>query len=133
VTLLGQVIDGRTRARIGATDGYPFDVAFRAAYVTLRTRRGADTWTARLDGFQTRSRHPSPGEIDYHPGPLDPDETYSENGWSALAGWKHDLTSGQAILVELLQIDSKRVYLSAFGEAPKQNDTTLQIAYRRAF
>ena len=131
--LNGQVVDGRTKARLGETDGYPFDVAFKAAYVKLTVAAGAEKFSTRIDAFETRSPHPGVGSVNYQPGPLDPDETYSETGWSGLAAWMHPLTAQQSLIFEVLQVNWKRDYLADFGEAPKQSSTTVQAAYRHTF
>ena len=131
--LTSQFIDGRTRAQLGSPVGYRFDVRFRAAYLRLVKQVKSDTFTARADVFSTLSPHPSAGELFYHPGVLDPDETYSENGWSGLTAWKHDLSPGHSLIGELLYIDWRRRYLSAFAELPHQASTTFQLVYRQAF
>jgi hypothetical protein len=133
MTLSGQLMDGRTQARLGSPTGYPFDVSFRAAYVKLVRTQAAETWTARFDAFATSSAHPTPGQLDYHPGPLDPDETYAETGWAVLAAWKHQLSSSQSLLFEFLHVNWRRDYLADFGQAPHQASSTVQVAWRHAF
>ena len=132
-TLSGQMMDGHTEALIGGRSGYRFNLDFRAAYVRLVQHYGAESFTGRLDIFDTRSKHLAPGDLFYHPGPLDPDETYSESGWAGLGAWKHHITAGQAIIVEALHVTSKRTYVSAFGALPHQASNTLRAAYRLSF
>lgn len=132
--LSGQAMTGRTVSLFGhGGHGYRFDVQFRSAYLKLTQTRGPDSWTVRVDVFATQGAHPSPGDRAYQPGPLDADQTYSENGWAALAAWRRELAPGRSVLVELMQVNWKRRYLTAFDQSPLQAQTVLQAAFRQAF
>jgi len=133
LTLSGQVLKGRTSALLGGLEGYRFDVTFNSAYLKLTEHFGTDTFTERLESFSTNNQPLIPGDLYYHSGPPDFDETYFENGWAGLGAWKHQLNTNRSILVEVLQIHWKRPYMAAFELAPVQNSTTLQVAYRLGF
>jgi hypothetical protein len=132
-TLSGQALDGHTDALIGGPGGYRFNLNFQSAYLRLVEHRGPETLTGRLDLFETRNKHLSPGDLFYHPGPPDVDETYSENGWSALGAWRHALSPGRAVTVKLLHVTWKRAYMAEFGTAPHPASNILRTAYSLSF
>ena len=132
-TVSGQALDGHTDALVGGPGGYRYNLDFRSAYLRLTEHRGSETLTGRVDLFETRSNHLSPGDLFYHPGPPDLDETYSENGWAGLGAWRHALAPGRAVTLEWLHVTWKRAYMAAFETAPHQHTDTLRAAYQLSF
>jgi hypothetical protein len=125
--LTGQALQGSTYAPVGWGDPIEFDVQFSSAYLKLTRVAGPETFSARLDAFQTHDLgSPLAGSM-YDLGRL-----YSENGWSGLAAWKHSFAPGRDVLVEALWVDWRRDDLTYFGQAPRQTETTLRAAYRHA-
>jgi len=127
-TLTGQALQGSTRAPVGWGDPIEYNVHFNSAYLKLTRATGPETFSARLDAFQTHdSGTPTPGAT------FNPDPLYAEEGWSGLAAWKHCFTPGRDVLVEALWIDWRRQDLAYFGQAARQTETSLRAAYRHAF
>jgi hypothetical protein len=126
--LTGQVLQGSTRAPVGWSHPIEFDVQFSSAYLKLTRAAGPETFSARLEAFQTHdSGAPTAGAA------LNLDSLYTEDGWSGLVAWKHSFAPGRDVLVEALWVDWRRDDLADFGQSPRQTETSLRAAYRHAF
>jgi len=126
--LTGQALQGCTRAPLTGWNPIEFDVQFRSAYLKLMRAAGSETFSARVEAFQTHDSGPPLAGTRFNP-----DDLYAEEGWSGLAAWKHSFAPGRDVLVEALWITWRRDELAEFGLAPRQTETTLRAAYRLAF
>jgi hypothetical protein len=120
VTLSGQLMSGRTAMGYPRGASWWFDVYFQSAYGAVSRKFGSDTVTARFDSFRTRNR------------PLPVTEDYSESGTAALLCWKHPVGTKASLLVEALSTQWRRPSMATSQMQPKQNQTTVQIAWRLA-
>ena len=119
--LLSQVMWGQTIEGFPTPLGVWIDVHFRSAYLLATRTYGADRFTARVDYFQTR------------------DQTYqfrdnnNEEGWSATAGWRRDLSPKATLLAEVMHVSSDRPARLYQSVAREQAQTIVQSSLRLKF
>ena len=117
-----QVMWGNTAAGAETPLGLPGDMDFATAYLLVSRDIGDGRLTVRGDWFETT------------------DNTYvaennnNEEGWSAMAAYKHPVTDFADVVVELIHVDSDRPGRALYGNwAAQQSQTMFQTAVRLSF
>jgi hypothetical protein len=119
--ILAQAMSGRTQMGFH-TPRIWVDADYRAGYVLVSQNLGEkDAVTGRLDRFTVHDRT------------FTVNDNNDEDGWAATLAWKRTLNPHIALLVEAMQVESKRPSRSLEGLPAKQAQTSLQASLRLGF
>jgi hypothetical protein len=123
-TLKAQAMSGVTLMGFPRPRGIWIDVDFDSAYASLTRKLGDDALAGslygRLDWFDI---------VDHTYQDVD---NNAEHGWAFTAAWKRPLNAHTTLLVEALQINSRRNDRVRFGLDANQSQTVLQSSLRFA-
>ena len=116
-----QLMFGRTIMGFPTATGRWVDMKFASAYVLATRHIGEDSVSGRLDWFETDDL-------------TTPQDNANEDGWSALAAYRHKLNDHLNLFVEAMHVESARPGRQLYGSIPsEQNQNQLQASLRISF
>lgn len=118
--LSSQLLFGRTIMGFPTPTGRWVDVKFASAYLLATRTLGADSVSGRVDWFQTTDQST-------------PQDDANEEGWSALAAYRHRINDNLNLLVEATHVDSDRPGRAYGAVVPDQAQNQLQASLRISF
>lgn len=122
-TAKAQVMWGNTLVGPDTPFGIPVDVDFTTAYLLLGRDLAGGKLTVRGDWFETKDNS------------FVSSSNNNEDGWAAMAAYKHPITSWATGIVELLHVESDRPGRQLYGglASAQQSQTMLQASLRLGF
>ena len=119
--ILAQSMTGRTVTGFITPLGWRVDAGFDAAYVLISQELGKDTVTGRLDAFEVRDNT------------FQALDNNDDRGWALTADYRRPITDHLVLMLEALHVGSDHPSRAYIGEAPRQQQTTLQTALKFSF
>lgn len=116
--LKAQAMWGRTEMGFPMPDRIWVDTRFRSAYLLATQELGSATLSGRVEAFGTDGRGSVLGTAS------------GEDGWAATLAARHPIGAHLTVLAEALHVSSTRGDRVQAGVAPRQDQTTLQLALR---
>jgi hypothetical protein len=121
-TAKAQVMWGSTLVGPDTPYGIPGDIDFTTAYLLVGRDLAGGKLTLRGDWFETKDNS------------FVSSNNNNEDGWAAMAAYKHPIASFATGIVELLHVESDRpARLLYGGVAAQQSQTMLQASLRLGF
>jgi hypothetical protein len=124
--VLSQVMTGETLF------GYPnkrsvwANMGFTSAYLLASHSIGTSGFTGRIEYFETDDRN-------FRPATDDLDDNLGETGWAFTGSYRYQINPQTRLMVEAMQVDSRRPSLSEAGLPLKQRQTVVQTSLRLTF
>jgi hypothetical protein len=119
--VMAQAMNGETLMGRSMPGGIWVDMGFSSAFVLAQRDVGEDTFSGRVDWFETRDRT------------FQIQDNNVEEGWALTGAWRHRLGQHANVIVEATHVASKRPSRALAREAARQDQTVLQTALRLSF
>jgi len=124
--LLTQVMTGESLM------GYPnrrsvwVNIGYTSAYLLASHTIGKNGLSGRVEYFETTDRN-------FRPATDDPEESLGEIGWALTGAYRYQVNPHLRLMLEAMQVDSRRPSLAYSGLPPMQRQTLVQSSLRLSF